>query len=120
MTHMKKIMFAAILLAAGQFLLTDMTFAQLTVTPNGGNKKALVGERIGLTDVTISYSRPGVKKRDGQIWGKLVPVGYTDQGFGNSKETPWRAGANENTTFECSTAISVEGQTLPAGKYGFF
>ena len=117
---MKKIMFAAILLAAGQFLLTDMTFAQLTVTPNGGNKKALVGERIGLTDVTISYSRPGVKKRDGQIWGKLVPVGYTDQGFGNSKETPWRAGANENTTFECSTAISVEGQTLPAGKYGFF
>ena len=117
---MKKIMFAAILLAAGQFLLTDMTFAQLTVTPNGGNKKALVGERIGLTDVTISYSRPGVKKRDGQIWGKLVPVGYTDQGFGNSKETPWRAGANENTTFECSTAISVERQTLPAGKYGFF
>ncbi len=35
--------------------------AQLTVPPNGGNKKAMVSERIGITDVTIHYDRPGVK-----------------------------------------------------------
>lgn len=42
----------------------------LTVTPSGGNKKASVHERIGLTDVTIHYDRPGVKGREGKIWGQ--------------------------------------------------
>jgi hypothetical protein len=92
----------------------------LTTTPSGGNKKAMVGERIGLTDVTIHYDRPGVKGRDGKIWGVLIPVGFTDLGFGSSKSSPWRAGANENTTIEFSTDVKVEGQTLPAGRYGFF
>ena len=92
----------------------------LTVLPSGGNKKASVSERIGLTDVTIHYDRPGVKGREGKIWGQLVPVGFTDPGFGSSKSSPWRAGANENTTFEFSTDVKIEGQALPAGKYGFF
>lgn len=96
------------------------TFAQLTTTPNGGNKKATVTERVGLTDVTISYNRPGVKGREGKIWGQLVPVGFTDQGFGTSKAAPWRAGANECTTIEFSTPVKIEGRDLPAGKYGFF
>jgi tetratricopeptide (TPR) repeat protein len=43
-----------------------------------------------------------------------------DLGFGTSKAAPWRAGANENTTIEFSTAVKIEGQSLPAGKYGFF
>ena len=93
---------------------------QLTQPPNGGNKKAWVGERIGITDVTIRYDRPGVKGREGKIWGQLVPVGYTDQGFGSSKAAPWRAGANENTTIEFSTDVTIEGKPLAAGKYGFF
>jgi tetratricopeptide (TPR) repeat protein len=92
----------------------------LTVLPSGGNKKASVSERIGLTDVTIHYDRPGVKGREGKIWGQLIPVGFTDPGFGSSKSAPWRAGANENTTIEFSTAVKIEGQTLPAGRYGFF
>jgi len=92
----------------------------LTVLPSGGNKKAVVGEQIGLTKVIINYDRPGVKGREGKIWGQLVPVGYTDQGFGSSKAAPWRAGANENTTLEFSTDVKIEGQPLPAGKYGFF
>ena len=92
----------------------------LTVLPSGGNKKAVAGEQIGLTKVVISYDRPGVKGREGKIWGQLVPVGYSDQGFGSSKAAPWRAGANENTTFEFSTDVKIEGQSLPAGKYGFF
>lgn len=94
--------------------------AQLTTTPSGGNKKATVAERIGLTDVTIHYDRPGVKGREGKIWGQLVPFGFTDLGFGTSKAAPWRAGANENTTIEFSNDVKVEGKNLPAGKYGFF
>jgi tetratricopeptide (TPR) repeat protein len=94
--------------------------AQLTTLPSGGNKKAWVGERIGITDVTISYNRPGVKGRDGKIWGQLVYSGFTDLGFGSSKSSPWRAGANENTTIEFSTDVKVEGQPLKAGKYGLF
>jgi tetratricopeptide (TPR) repeat protein len=42
-----------------------------------------------------------------KIWGGVVPLGQV-----------WRAGANENTTIEFSTPVSVEGKTLPAGKYG--
>jgi hypothetical protein len=94
--------------------------AQLTTTPSGGNKKAVVGERIGLTDVTIHYDRPGVKGREGKIWGQLIQTGFNDLGFGSSKAAPWRAGANENTTIEFSTDVKVEGQPLAAGKYGFF
>src|SRR5580765_1750571 len=100
---MKKVFLAVVLLAFFQFAFIRIINAQLATTPSGGNKKAVVGERIGLTDVTINYDRPGVKKRDGQIWGVLVPVGYTDQGFGNTKEAPWRAGSNENTTIEFTT-----------------
>ncbi|MFL5742025.1 MAG: DUF2911 domain-containing protein [Flavisolibacter sp.] len=97
-------------------------FNQITLTslPSGGNKKAFVGERIGLTDVVIHYDRPGVKGREGKIWGQLIPAGYVDQGFGSSKAAPWRAGANENTTIEFSNDVTIEGQPLKAGRYGFF
>jgi tetratricopeptide (TPR) repeat protein len=101
-------------------LITFSSYSQLTTPPDGGNKKAWIGERIGITDVTIHYDRPGVKSREGKIWGQLIPVGYTDQGFGSSKSAPWRAGANENTTIEFSTDVKVEGQPVAAGRYGFF
>ena len=103
-------------------LTTSFSYAQipLTVLPSGGNKKAITGEQIGLTKVVINYDRPGVKGREGKVWGQLVHVGYTDQGFGNTKAAPWRAGSNENTTFEFSTDVKIEGKALPAGKYGFF
>lgn len=92
----------------------------LTTAASGGNKKASVSERIGLTDVTIHYDRPGVKGREGKIWGQLVHTGFIDQQFGSSKSAPWRAGSNENTTIEFSTNVKIDGQSLPAGKYGFF
>ncbi|MGG9972013.1 DUF2911 domain-containing protein [Ferruginibacter sp. SUN002] len=115
---MKKIFTTAITTVC----IVAISFAQipLTVAPSGGNKKASVSERIGLTDVTIHYDRPGVKGREGKIWGELVPVGFTDPGFGSSKAAPWRAGSNENTTFEFSTDVTIEGQALKAGRYGFF
>ncbi|UFH53991.1 DUF2911 domain-containing protein [Spirosoma sp. KNUC1025] len=92
--------------------------AQLTFPADGGNKKASVSERIGLTDVAIQYDRPAVKGRDGKIWGQLVHYGFKDLGFGTSKESPWRAGANENTTISFSTDVNVEGKSLAAGTYG--
>ena len=93
--------------------------SQLIMPPDGGNKKASVSERIGITDVTIHYDRPAVKGREGKIWNGLVHVGYKDLGFGTSKAAPWRAGANENTTIAFSTDVKVEGQPLKAGTYGF-
>jgi Protein of unknown function (DUF2911) len=118
--HMNKSLTAGILLALIHLGSFSVSHAQLTELPSGGNKKAAVTERVGLTDITIHYDRPAVKGREGQIWGKLIPVGYTDQGFGTSKAAPWRAGANENTTMEFSSDVKIEGQDLPAGKYGFF
>jgi tetratricopeptide (TPR) repeat protein len=88
--------------------------------PDGGNKKASVSERIGITDVTINYDRPAVKGREGKIWGQLVPYGFNDLGFGTSKAAPWRAGANENTTMSFSTDVMIEGKPLAAGTYAFF
>lgn len=101
-------------------MLHQTSTAQLTTLPNGGNKKAMIGERVGLTDITIHYNRPAVKGREGKIWGQLVPYGFSDLGFGTSKSAPWRAGANENTTIDFSTDVVIEGKKLPAGKYGFF
>lgn len=111
---------AVFLLSAILFSASSFCQIPLTTAPSGGNKKAAVSERIGLTDVIIRYDRPAVKGREGKIWGQLVHTGYIDQGFGNSKAAPWRAGANENTVIEFSTPVKVEGKDLPAGKYGFF
>jgi hypothetical protein len=103
-----------------QLSFSGLVSAQLTSLPRGGNKRAFVGEQIGLTDISIHYSRQGVKKREGHIWGELIPVGFTELGYGLKKPAPWRAGANENTTIEFSTDIKIEGHDLPAGRYGFF
>ncbi len=116
---MKKNIF--ILFAAA--LCSNFIFAQgqLTIPPNGGNKKASVAEQIGLTNIIVNYSRPGVKGREGKIWGTTVAhYGFADLGFGTSKAAPWRAGANENTTISFSTDVQVEGKNLAAGTYGLF
>jgi tetratricopeptide (TPR) repeat protein len=118
--NMKKCLSAGLLLAILQFAFLPYSKAQLTTLPDGGNKRASVTERIGITDVTVNYSRPGVKGREGKIWGQLIPVGYAEQGLGDTKAIPWRAGANENSTIEFSNDVTVEGQPLPAGKYGVF
>lgn len=110
----------SLLITGAILLLVNASFSQLTSPPDGGNKKAFTGERIGITDVSIHYDRPAVKKREGQIWGNLVHAGFIDQGFGTSKSAPWRAGANENTVIEFSTDVKVEGKDLPAGTYGLF
>ena len=71
---------------------------------------AEVSQTIGLSDITVNYSRPGVKGR--AIWGGLVP-------YNNGIPFPWRAGANENTTISFSDDVKINGHFLPAGVYGF-
>ena len=80
--------------------------------------KASIMQRLGIdTDITIEYSRPGVKGR--KIWGELVPYGLAPGNkYSNDKPFPWRTGANENTTIEFSKDVLIEGNKLPAGKYG--
>ncbi len=80
------------------------------------SQMAQVSQRIGITDVTINYSRPSVAERP--VWGQLVPYGMNNLGFGTAVESPWRAGANENTVITFSDPVSIEGQPLAAGSYG--
>jgi hypothetical protein len=77
---------------------------QQQLQPPRPSPKATVGQTIGLTDVTIVYSRPYVKGR--VIWGGLVPYNQV-----------WRTGANEATTISFSDDVLINGQRLPAGTY---
>jgi len=69
------------------------------------SQHAVITQRIGITDITISYHRPLVNGR--KVWGGLVPYGEV-----------WRAGANENTTIAFSDPVTIEGQPLDKGVYG--
>jgi tetratricopeptide (TPR) repeat protein len=69
------------------------------------SQRAVVTQRIGLTDITIIYYEPLVGGRE--LWGKVIPYGKV-----------WRAGANENTTITFADDVSVEGKPLAAGTYG--
>jgi len=66
-----------------------------------------VEQKVGLTDVTIEYSRPGVKGR--KIFGELEPWG-----------TVWRTGANKNTIITFSDDVTFAGQDVKAGTYAIF
>ena len=79
--------------------------ARADFTPPRPSPHASVAQTIGTTELSVSYSRPGVKGRT--IWGALVPW-----------DKPWRTGANELTQFKTTDDITVEGQPLPAGTYG--
>jgi len=68
---------------------------------------ATVTQMIGVSEVSISYSRPSVKERS--LWDNLVPLDHV-----------WRTGANEATTISFSDDAKVEGRDLPAGKYSLF
>ena len=80
---------------------------KLKITTPQPSPKATVEQRVGLTDISIEYSRPGVRGRT--IFGDLVPFGKT-----------WRTGANSNTKVTFSSDVSIDGQTLKAGSYGLY
>ena len=88
------------------FAAAPLLFAQVPplVLP-AASPRAQVSQRVGLTDIDVTYHRPAVKGR--KVWGGLVPYGKV-----------WRAGADENTVVTFSTPVTVGGTTLPAGHYG--
>ena len=101
------------------FVFVQISFAQMDLPPNGGNPRATITETVGITDISLSYSRPDVNGREGKIWGTLVTWGFSTQSLITNKNTnPWRAGANENTTITFEHDIKVEGKPLKAGTYG--
>ncbi|MFL6334058.1 MAG: DUF2911 domain-containing protein [Pyrinomonadaceae bacterium] len=102
------------------------TFAQAQVRTPRPSQKASVMQTVGVTDLTITYSRPGVKGR--KIWGD-PPAGATgtatlDDARARPKDQVivpyghvWRTGANEATTFTTTDDVLVNGQPLKAGTY---
>src|SRR5579872_2490778 len=112
--------FAARLLASLMF--TFSAFAAWSQTnlglslPREPSPAASVSQTIGISTISVKYSRPAVRGR--QIWGALVPYGWNVQGFGLGNSAPWRAGANENTVLHLSDPATIEGHQVPAGNYG--
>ncbi|MCU0425650.1 MAG: DUF2911 domain-containing protein [Candidatus Kapabacteria bacterium] len=96
----------ALSLVALLAFVASTTFAQQVRFPSPSSG-AVVKQTLGITDVTVTYSRPGVKGRE--VWGKLVPFNEL-----------WRTGANAATVLEVSDEVMIEGQKLPAGKYSLF
>jgi len=95
------------------FLFCLLMAAPLVVTPAQSlvldlplrSQSAEITQRIGITSITIKYSRPLVNNR--KIWDGLVPYGKV-----------WRTGANTNTTITFSDAVTIEGKLLDRGTYG--
>jgi Protein of unknown function (DUF2911) len=84
---------------------TSQSFAQLQVP--AASPSAYVAQNVGFTKISIDYSSPAVKGR--KIFGEIEKNGVT-----------WRAGANAATIIEFSTAVSIGGKNLRAGRYSIF
>jgi hypothetical protein len=111
------------------FMLCAAAYLSAQVRVPRPSQKASVMQTIGVTDITITYSRPGVKGRT--IWGDALPEQANVKGeatLDNQNTRPkgapivpwghvWRAGANEATTFVVTDDVLINGQKLPAGSY---
>ncbi len=115
---MKKIITQCAVAAFCMVAVFTNVFAQPITTPRTPSPAASVTQKIGISTVTVDYSRPKVNGR--QVWGVLVPYGWNVQSFGTGNSAPWRAGANENTVITLSHSAKIEGQLVPAGSYGLF
>ncbi|MFN8355126.1 MAG: DUF2911 domain-containing protein [Spirosomataceae bacterium] len=103
------------------FVAGTESFAQALRIPQNTNFSCLAGRKIGVTEIEIRWNAPGVKGREGKIWGTSVaPFGYEVLGFGSNVESPWRAGSDECTTVSFSTDVTINGKPLAAGKYALF
>jgi tetratricopeptide (TPR) repeat protein len=104
--------------------------AQVAGPPSSDNQRSKVCQWMGEVEVCITYNSPDVtlpsgKSRLGEIWGKLVPYGlsqerWLESGSEPTVPKPWRAGANENTVITFSHDVLIEGKQLMAGAYGLF
>lgn len=100
---------------------SERIVAQTIQIPNGTNPKCQTGRTIGVTNIDVHWNAPGVKGREGKIWGTpIAHYGSIVLGFGSNNPSPWRAGADECTTMSFSTDVKINGKHLPSGSYGFF
>jgi hypothetical protein len=84
--------------------------AQAQLSTPQASPKSTVTQRVGLTDVTITYSRPSLKNRE--AFGANSPLApYSKR---------WRTGANGTTTIKFSDEVTIEGKKIPAGEYGLY
>lgn len=97
---MKKVF---LFMCAGLFALS--TSAQIEAPQPSPSAKII--QKVGLTDVTLEYSRPAV--RDREIFGGLVPFGEV-----------WRTGANANTKITFSDSVEIGGKKLAKGTYAIY
>lgn len=111
------------------FVLSCVSAAMAQVVVPRPSQKASVMQTIGVTDVKITYSRPGVKGR--KIWGDPLPEQASTKGeatLDNQNVRPkeaaivpyghiWRTGANEATMFDVTDDVLINGQKLAAGSY---
>src|ERR1044071_3359950 len=88
-------------------MLSRTASAQAVIETPAPSPKARVEQRVGITDVSIDYSSPGVKGR--KIWGEVVPY-----------DKVWRAGANAPTKLTVSHDIAFGGTAVKAGSYSVF
>lgn len=108
-------------LFAAAFLFTGVSFAQMDLPPGGGNPRAMISEEVGITSITVKYSRPDVNKREGKLFGSKVPYGFSEQNnISGKNDAPWRVGANEATTITFEHDVKVEGKDIKAGTYALF
>ena len=98
--------------------LSAAAFGQLNL-PQASQRQE-IAQTVGDTKISVVYYRPNVKARE--IWGcqtnDLLPAGEKKYPCLVPYGQVWRTGANDNTTFEVSNDVTVNGQKLPAGKYG--
>lgn len=106
---MKSNSFRVLSLLAGGMLLASNLPAQPApkVDFPAPSPACTVKQRIGVTDIEVVYSRPGMKGRE--IFGSLVPYGQV-----------WRTGANAATKLTFSAAVKLNGTDIPAGTYALF
>ncbi len=93
-------------------LMLGGTTAQAQISTPQPSPKASVQQRVGLTDVTVSYGRPSLRTRMGfgDASSKAV-VSYGQR---------WRTGANNSTLIKFADDVTVEGQKVPAGEYAIY
>jgi len=77
------------------------------VTTPQSSPLSKVEQKVGLTDFTLEYSRPGVKGRT--VFGDLVPF-----------DKVWRTGANKNSIITFTDNVTIMGQLLKAGSYAVY
>lgn len=114
--NMKKSIYAVALLI---LVFASGVFAQITL-PQESQRQEIV-QTIGSTRIAVVYHRPNAKGREifGCQTSDVVPKGGVTYPCLVPNGQVWRAGANDNTTFETNYDLKINGQTLPAGKYGF-